>query len=216
MTHDRYGIRRLYRTRSEYVHYDDSTSTDGWQLEVYLHALGLLIKHDLRSIIDVGCGSGFKLVTYFRQFDTLGIELPANVERLRTLYPDSRWQESDFRSGAEFSADCAICADVIEHVVNPDEVMQFLSALRVKYLILSTPARNVLYKRWWRTGYWGPPRNPAHQREWSFKEFRHYIGRHLPILDHRVTNLAQATQMIICAGVDYPFQLDADMVHTAK
>ncbi len=203
MSTKRYGIRRLYRSRKAYVHYDDLCAKDDSQLEVYLHALGLLIKHDLRSIIDVGCGSAYKLVTYFRGFETLGIELPVNVQALRQRYPDRRWQESDFKSGTAFAADCAICSDVIEHVVDPDDVIRFLKELQVKFLVISTPARNLVSKRWWRKGYWGPPRNPAHQREWSYREFRGYLAPHFKILDHRVTNLGQATQMVICAGKDY-------------
>ena len=200
MSNERYCIRRLYRSRNGYVHYDDSSSKDEWQLEVYLHALGLLTKHSLMSIIDVGCGSGYKLVTYFKNYDTLGIELPVNVQRLRKLYPDKHWQESDFKPDNRLSADCVICADVIEHLVEPDELIVFLKAIRFKFLIVSTPARNLLYKKWYQAGYWGPPRNKAHQREWAFKEFRRYMANHFVVIDQRVTNLGQATQMVVCKG----------------
>ena len=48
-----------------------------------------------------------------------------------------------------------------------------------------------------RHGFWGPPINPAHLREWTFKEFRQYVSQHFDIVDHRITNAAQWTQMII-------------------
>ena len=44
----------------------------------------------------------------------------------------------------------------------------------------------------------GPPRNPAHQREWNYNEFNRYISEYFDVIDQRVTNLQQATQMIIC------------------
>lgn len=200
MRADRYCIRRLYRSRSAYAHYDDFSFEDDWQLEVYLHALGLLIKNDLKSIIDVGCGSGRKLMTYFKDFDTLGMELPRNVERLRQLYPNNKWGEPRPSGDRPLCADCVICADVIEHVVDPEELVAFLKTIEFRFLVVSTPSRDLLHKKWWRREYWGPPTNETHQREWSFQEFGRYMAGHFAVIDHRVTNLREATQMVICEG----------------
>jgi hypothetical protein len=76
---ERYCIKRLYRARRHYHHHDDSSLEDQWQLEVYLCALGLMKKHGLRSVIDIGCGSAYKLVTYLGDYDTVGLELPVNI-----------------------------------------------------------------------------------------------------------------------------------------
>lgn len=198
MATERYCIRRLYRSRNAYVHYDDFSFEDDWQLEVYLHALGLLIKHKLNSIIDVGCGSGRKLMTYFKNFDTLGIELPVNVARLQQLHPDNKWVT--FTPDQRFSAGCVICADVIEHVVDPNQLVAVLKAIEFKFLVVSTPARDLLHKKWWRREFWGPPTNETHQREWTVKEFGRYMATHFAVVDHRVTNLREATQMVICKG----------------
>jgi len=46
--------------------------------------------------------------------------------------------------------------------------------------------------------HFGPPMNISHLREWSFAEFAAYIGLKFEIAEHRVTNTAQATQMVIC------------------
>jgi hypothetical protein len=193
----RYGIRRLYRAGSTYVHHDDSGYQDEWQLEIYLHALGLMKKHRLKSVIDVGCGSGYKLVTYLGEYETLGLELPVNVDQLVRWYPERRWSSVDFSSPPTFVPDVVICADVIEHLPDPDVLLGFLKCIPHRFIVLSTPVRNLLYRPW-HAGFWGPPPNPAHQREWTFREFRRYIGGQFEVLDHRVTNLQQATQMIVC------------------
>lgn len=193
----KYCINRLYRARSQYHHHDDRLLEDQWQLEVYLHALGLMKKNNFKSIVDIGCGSAYKLITYLGDYETLGLELSVNVEMLRKKHPERQWQVSDFSMKSGITTDVVICSDVIEHLVNPDELLDYIKGITYKYLVLSTPDRSLMFRPWHR-GYYGPPRNIAHIREWSYKEFDKYISRHFDIIDHRVTNLGQYTQMIIC------------------
>lgn len=193
----KYCINRFYRARSQNHHHDDSLQEDQWQLEVYLHALGIMKKNNYKSIIDIGCGSAYKLITYLGDYQTLGLELPVNVEVLRKKYPERQWQVSDFSMKSVITTDVVICSDVIEHLVNPDELLEYIKNITYKYLVLSTPDRSLMYRPWHRH-YYGPPRNMAHIREWSYKEFAKYISLHFGIIDHRVTNLSQYTQMIIC------------------
>lgn len=192
-----YHIKPEYKARTSYVHYDDSNEEDGWQLEVYLHALALMIKHHFHSIADIGCGSGYKLATYFENYAATGYELPINVELLKQKYPAKEWLVSDFSQTLDRAFDVVICSDVIEHLVDPDNLLHYLNRIDFKYLVLSTPERDLVYKpgQSWNDG---PPRNPTHQREWNKKEFAEYISEFFTIIDHRVTNLEQATQMIIC------------------
>ncbi|GJL64528.1 MAG: hypothetical protein NPIRA04_31820 [Nitrospirales bacterium] len=192
-----YGITGLYRSRNKYVHYNDLSLEDEWQLEVYLHALGLLKRHNLRSIVDIGCGSAYKLLTYFDDYETIGLELPVNVQVLKERYPNKQWQISDFTTNPSITTDVVICSDVIEHLVDPDELLAFIKRISYHYLVVSTPDRSLIYRPWQR-GYWGPPNNKAHQREWNFDEFYKYLSAHFDVIDHRVTNLQQWTQMAIC------------------
>jgi len=193
----RYCIWRLYRARRTYGHHDDSSCEDQWQLEVYLYALGLMKKHAWRSVIDIGCGSAYKLLTYLGDYETLGTELPGNVALLKERYPDRKWAVSDFSRRDLAPVDLIICSDVIEHLVDPDGLLEFVRYVPFKCMILSTPDRHLFYRPWHR-GFWGPPKNEAHQREWTFREFNRYISMHFRVLDHRITNLRQATQMIVC------------------
>ncbi|MGY3894004.1 class I SAM-dependent methyltransferase [Aeromonas enterica] len=196
----KYGIPYKYLSPNKYYHYNDLEETDNWQLEVYLFALGLMIKHDFLSIADIGCGSAHKLMTYFKKYNTLGIELPENVAALRKRYPDKTWLESDFSPRNEFSADIIIFSDVIEHLPDPDDALEYIKKQSFKYLLISTPAKDFLYGKN-DPFFYGPPKNPAHQREWTMSEFRDYIGQHFSILEQRLTSYSQSTQMIICEPV---------------
>ena len=192
-----YFIQLNYKSRSKYTHFSDLENEDKWQLEVYLHALGLMKKHDFKKVIDIGCGSGYKLMHYLHEYKTLGLELKENLKFLRKKYPERKWALSDFDSEKKFKADVVICSDVIEHLVDPNLLIDFIKRISFKYLVISTPDRELVYEESseFRDG---PPRNPAHVREWNFKEFAEYISSHFEVIDHRVTNLKQSTQMIIC------------------
>ena len=69
-------------------------------------------------------------------------------------------------------ADLVICADVIEHLENPDRLMAFIAASMGErgHTILSTPDRLAMHGE-----ENTRPANPAHIREWSRKELRRYV-----------------------------------------
>ena len=193
----RFGISWPYRSRTEYHHHDDRDLTDEWQKEVYEHAANLAHSNDYKNILDVGCGSGFKLVQFFEGFNTLGLELACNLDFLKSKYPQRNWGFSDLQATPDFQPDLVICADVIEHLTDPDELLSFLVRLNAGHIVLSTPDRSLLYRPWQKR-YWGPPRNPSHQREWTSREFFRYISDTFEVVEHVITRKDQATQMIVC------------------
>lgn len=195
----KYCLDFSYKSRSEYFHYDDLEETDNWQLEVYLHVYALMKKHGYNTVADIGCGSAYKLVTYLGGFHTIGYELPANVKILKERHPNRDWRVSDLDSEEVIDVDIIVCSDVIEHLVDPDSLIRFLLKQKFKYLVLSTPERELVYSED-DPRRLGPPGNLAHQREWNFQEFAAYIGRSFKVLKHLVTNIKQATQMIICVS----------------
>jgi 2-polyprenyl-3-methyl-5-hydroxy-6-metoxy-1,4-benzoquinol methylase len=91
-----------------------------------------------------------------------------------------------------FEPDMIICADVIEHIKNPDSVLQYFEYLKPKVIVISTPDRDLLLN------YNGPPKNPAHVREWSYKEFSEYIGSFFKVKEHFISSVSQSTQVIVC------------------
>lgn len=190
-----YGIFPGYQHRAEPSYFDDTGFEDEWQQEVYTFAADLMARENLKTVADVGCGSGFKLMKYLGQYDTTGYDVPETVKFLSAKYPTRNWQSVPFSTRGLPTADLVISSDVIEHVPNPDELLAFIAGLGSRYVILSTPDRDCLYRPGSRHNF-GPPPNPTHLREWSFTELGAYVGKTFDIIEHKITNRAQSTQMI--------------------
>ena len=94
-----------------------------------------------------------------------------------------------------------ICSDVVEHVLDPDELISFINQIDFKHLILSTPDRDIvqaLQKSWGRdVKQHGPPYNIMHVREWSFEEFNRYISMSFEVEEHFMTPMQKECQVII-------------------
>ena len=191
-----YDIAPGYRHRDCANYYDDTENGDEWQREVYEEARRIMLEHQLRSVTDVGCGSGYKLVRQLGEFDTTGVDLPETIERVRRRYPERKWKAGSFEEVILPRADLVVCADVIEHVLDPDLLMRLIRRATGNRVVISTPDRDLVYQG--RTMYrFGPPANPAHVREWSFEEFRRYADRFFEVEKHVISNSEQATQMIV-------------------
>jgi hypothetical protein len=191
---ENYFIHNRYCHRSEPAHYDATQSDRGWQQEVYQFAREICDLEGLKTICDIGCGSGFKLLNYCGDLTIIGIELPRTCNYLRKRHPKMQWMEANFDVLPSLPVDLVICADVIEHVPNPDELLLYIKKLSPRQIVLSTPDRNLL--RFGRHN--GPPLNLTHMREWSFAEFEAYIGHHFEIEEHFISFPAQATQCVLC------------------
>jgi SAM-dependent methyltransferase len=191
-----FEIRGGYRHRNAYLHYDDSEVEDEYQREVYIRAAELMEREHLKTIYDVGCGSGYKLLHYLGKYDTKGFDVPETLDFLRRTHPDRKWESAPLSDRSHAPADLVICADVIEHVLDPDELMKFIVSHAYKWLIISTPDRSRLYLPI--SGYqFGPPNNPHHIREWAFEEFYRFVGRYVDVKEHVISNHQQATQMVV-------------------
>lgn len=190
----RYGIRSDYVHRSieEHGYYDDTQEEDGWQNEVYVVARSLAKEGD--RILDIGTGSGFKLLKYFADFDTTGLDLNPTLKWLNNAYPDRKWDISDLSDLSVKYYDVVICSDVIEHIPDPDDLLAYLKSIRSRVVILSTPEREIV-----RGDHLGPPHNLAHFREWSIQELNDYLGQHFDIVSHFVSNPnpSVGTQLVV-------------------
>ena len=176
-------IKKGYKSRGSYHHYDDMETTDEWQNCVYLKAHEEAVKKKYDIVLDIGCGSGFKLNKYFHDKKTIGLELEQNIETLRKKYPNNRWEPSDFKKPFTETVDIIICSDVIEHLVDPDELLEYIYNIDFKTCILSTPERDVIYGK----DFMGPPSlNLAHVREWNMEELFEYIQNNFNIIEHYV------------------------------
>ncbi len=187
-----YNISNYYANKNPSHHIDLNWKDEG-QKEVYLYCKQFMQENNLNTVLDVGCGSAYKLMTILKEFNTIGIETEPCYSYLQKTYPDRKWllsgeQEKSFQQYDEIkNPDVVICSDVIEHIVNPDILVDYLLSLKAKYYILSTPCRQILcdhpkfsniYKKSWN----GPPINPCHVREWTMIEFKEYISKKFVLL----------------------------------
>lgn len=187
-----YKIKSGYTHREDILLFDDSHNSDQWQYEVYQFAYTIAKIISKKPVLDIGCGSGYKLVNIFKDFDTLGIELKFAYDILVERYPERNWKtKSRYPPKNKFGV--VILADVIEHIIDPDEIINYLNLIKFDYLIISTPNRDDI-----RLSQDGPPNNKAHVREWTFDEFHHYINQYFNIINHFVINKEQKTQCVIC------------------
>ena len=144
---------------------------------------------------DFGAGSGFKLMTRFQEFETVGIDVPETVEFLKTTYPDRMWLNTGELSPEMFDGfDLVIASDVIEHLPEPEALLDALARSNAANIVLSTPARELLIRRGDRP--LGPPKNPHHFLEWTTEEFRSFVSQYLDVVLQRVSNEAQSTQLL--------------------
>lgn len=191
---ENYFIHDGYKHRTEVSYFDDTGNADEWQREVYRFAREVFDERHLSNVCDIGCGSAFKLIRHFADSDIVGFDIRATCEWLRNKYPTHRWVELDFKNPPAIRADLVIAADVIEHVLYPDELLSYVLALHPQYVVFSTPDRNLLNHG----THDGPPLNSAHIREWSYAEFQAYVGSRFEVVEHFISNRQQGTQCLLC------------------
>lgn len=186
---DNYFIDKKYLPRMINSFHDDISFEDEYQNEVYQLTKDFCLSNNYSKILDIGVGSAYKLIKYFNEFETLGIDLPRTVKWLRSKYPNKKWSDKLIPLPGY---DLIIAADVIEHMRFPNKLISLIKKSSPKVVVFSTPDRSLL-----KSSIYGPPKNIAHVREWTFNEFASYISFHFDITFHEIVNKNQATQMII-------------------
>ena len=183
-----------YRPRTNSEASDDRSLKDEWQREVYEFAHKVAYGREVKTVCDFGCGSGYKLMQHLKAFRTVGIEIQPALDFLNATYPDREWMYSDFKTIPSFPVDLFISSDAIQELPNPDLLIEYIRKIGPRLVVLSTTDRLLMGRKF----YGGPPRNPAHVREWTFREFRAYISYHFTIERHFISNHRQGTQCVLC------------------
>jgi len=187
-----YHIKAGYLHRKTVPHFDDTSFKDEYQNKVYQKAKFILEENKYSKILDVGCGSAYKLFKFFKQFNFTGVEVGPTLSYLKEKYPKNRFVNFEEIKNENF--DIIICSDVIEHVEKPDEFLVEISNIEFEYLFLSTPAREFLPKKY----HSGPPRNIHHYREWTTQEFNLFVEDYFHIEESILIEPEDATLLLIC------------------
>jgi 2-polyprenyl-3-methyl-5-hydroxy-6-metoxy-1,4-benzoquinol methylase len=192
-----FSIKKGYKHRKKYSYYNDSANTDSWQNEVYQLAKDFADDNNLKKIIDVGCGSAYKLLHHFGEnFEITGLDVDETIDKLNLAHPNHKWLNGLVTDYSKLDGDLVICSDVIEHVLNPTELINNIKQItNAKYLCISTPDRLILNG----STDFGPPKNKTHIREWTGKEFKMYLtSLNLTVISQQISNYDQCTQLIFC------------------
>lgn len=174
---DTYELPEGYQIRLDITPHDDRGFKDEWQDEVYREARLVFNEYWCKSVVDYGCGSAFKLRKHFKGLEYAGVEIEPCLSFLRKEYPHDHWITPEEFHGMH--ADLIVCADVIEHVENPDLLLENLSASDCP-VIISTPDRNRIQDQ----SKDGPPKNTGHIREWTSLQFARLVGRYFDVRHH--------------------------------
>lgn len=192
-----YHLPETYISRTSVEQTLEFDQTDQNQNCVYAVAKAWCESEDWTTVLDLGCGAGFKLVKYFgiAPYITLGLDLPVHIEYLISQYQTMDWRcvPLDTKSKEVRDFDLLICSDMVEHVENPDHVLDFIQHAKPKGFIISTPDRDEIAEKF----RGGPPRNRCHFREWNFKEFQRYIGERFDVLRHYSPVPHECSQLIM-------------------
>jgi 2-polyprenyl-3-methyl-5-hydroxy-6-metoxy-1,4-benzoquinol methylase len=176
-------IKESYKVRDTLEYFVDLTSEESgvnYQPEVYPLAEKLGRYTNAKYIIDIGCGSGEKLVKLHPEFEIIGIDYGANIQKCNDTYKCGQWIDFDLESGLaipipqEILKDAIVInSDVIEHLIDPTLLVKNIKMVlnHAKLAIISTPDRELN----WGKEHDGPPPNPTHIREWNIDEFTNML-----------------------------------------
>lgn len=176
-----YCIRDTYTARLTPDYFADITS-DGklWQIDVIPIAAHLARVNHCKTLVDIGCGRGHKIEPYTHEFNVIGVDYGANIDYCKQTYKKGQWINADLEHEIPAIADndlknsVVICSDVIEHLINPKQLVDTLAVFAVyaKAVILTTPDR----KRTYGYDHNGVPGNPHHVREWTLAELGQWLS----------------------------------------
>jgi len=148
-----------------------------WQPDVYDFAFEIARRSGATHIVDVGSGSGEKLMHVQNEFNLVICDygnkatIENNLRRFEHVHVNL---EEGFPSMEGTSCLClsqavVICSDVVEHLRRPDALLRGLTeaAQKAKAVVISTPDRDRVRG----LDDCGPPENRRHVREWNLHEF---------------------------------------------
>lgn len=197
---DQYCIKPEYRARSSAPTFEGDDPGVYWtewrlamskryQYHVYERAHALYQEFGYRSVLDVGCGPGTKVGMLFDDADadiTL-IDQPTIVPVAENVVPHAKALAADLETidvDVPRAFHLIICADVIEHLLNPIPCLHFIRDHLDQdgVAVISTPERDVV-----RGQDCTESPKAEHVREWNRDEFGRLLEREgFQIISHEL------------------------------
>jgi SAM-dependent methyltransferase len=148
-----------------------------YQYDVYRMAAALMRQPGVASVLDVGCGPPVKLRALLpdKRLSLHLVDQPESAPFAAKLLPGATFTAADLEiidADLGRSFDLVICADVIEHLRNPDPCLAFIRRHLSPdgVMLVSTPERDILRGRDCRSCP-----HPDHVREWNGDEFGRFL-----------------------------------------
>ena len=181
-----YFLPKDYISNKSNISLDNNRESKYWSKErikisyyFQFHTYKLLtsmVNYD-NTVLDIGCGYGVKLNQLISKKTTnyVGIDQPDAIDYCKSNYSTGEYFSGDFDSQEiklNRNFDFIICSDVIEHLLNPDNLLKSIknNASGSTKVILSTPCRTRL-----RGLYNNESIKKEHVREWSKDELINYL-----------------------------------------
>lgn len=163
---------------TEYWSQENIGASKYYQYYVYVLARKLMLRHSLTSVIDLGCGPGVKLHELLSPLakEVVGVDQESAVTYCKAHYPESKFYSVDLehidQAGPRDHFDLIVCSDVIEHLKDPDGLLQYIRniAHSGSFVVISTPERDVIRGK----DSTNSP-NRYHIREWNSAELSLYL-----------------------------------------
>lgn len=190
MAVEKYFIKDGYNPNRQAITRDEVSGKQYWnkssiyssyyyQFPVYKYAKKLIQEKGIKEVIDVGCGTGAKLALIYNnlpEVSFVGIDRKGAIDYCKKHYSFGNWYVDDIENPDEslgdIKAELVICSDVIEHLLNPDILLNYLKkkVTKGRYILLSTPERDMLRGK----SCTNSP-NKFHIREWNYEELENYL-----------------------------------------
>lgn len=213
---ERYCIKPRYRSNQQVCISDGDKSGAFWsgerieateryqyQYYVYRSCRDLVRSRGYKSVLDVGSGPPLKTKTLLAPYldEILLIDVPSVLDLAKQILPEAQFMPVDLENidlDLSRTFDLILCADVLEHLLDPDNCVRFVKRHLSPYglAVFSTPERDYLRGR---DCNYSP--KPEHVREWNSDEFADYLAsRGFELLEQfRVPQMRVSQAEFLCS-----------------
>lgn len=160
-----------------------------YQYFVYQSAANYAAGLDSCTFVDVGCGYPTKVAELIAPItdDIILIDQPSMESMIHENFPNTTFLPLDLEkieSTPLIRANCIVCADVIEHLLDPVPTLELIQEILCPggLAFISTPERDLTRG----TDCLASPK-PEHVREWNFHEFNEFLSSSgFEVVEHRL------------------------------